>query len=195
MGWGGRGGRAGGGEAPRCPSLVPRCCSPVAAGGGLTVSVPGGHLSTRGGSALPSRSPSTHRVLGCCAGPHPWASRSSRCCGLAAWHRRGGGGPGQRLVVSGLCFSWVPASRASACSWLALPLEEPAAAAAPAPTQAAGRLTAASGGNGPGRRARGDGRGPAARDTPLAALGPPTQRAPPPTPPPLAQRQNARRTR
>ena len=57
------------------------------------------------------------------------------------------------------------------------------AAAAPAPAQTAAQVTAAPGGYGPGWRAQGGGRGPAARDLPLAGLGPPTQSAPPLHPP------------
>ena len=63
---------------------------------------------------------------------------------------------------------------------LALLPEEPAAAAAPAPTQAAAQVTAAPGGNCPGWQAQGGGNGPATRDTPAADPGHPTKSAPPP---------------
>ena len=48
------------------------------------------------------------------------------------------------------------------------------AAAAPAPTQAAAQVTAAPGGDGPERWARGGGEGPLTRDARPAGLGPPT---------------------
>ena len=91
--WGGRGGRGGGGS-PLSPFGPPVLLSDGC--GGLPDGLgPGGPAVDGGGGALPSRSHSTHRVLGCRAGPHPWAPRSSRCCRLAAWLRRGGGDGGR----------------------------------------------------------------------------------------------------
>ena len=59
----------------------------------------------------------------------------------------------------------------------------------PAPTQAAAQVTAAPGGDGPGRWAQGGGEGPATRDIPPSSLGPSLQSAPP-TQPPLAQQRD-----
>ena len=86
VGSGGRGGRGrGGGGAHLCPPL-----SPGAALWWLRGGWPGGVGS--GGGRNPLLLPSTLRALGCCAEPHPRAHRSPRCCRLAAWYRRGGGG-------------------------------------------------------------------------------------------------------
>ena len=90
---GGKRGRVGGGRGLPAVSLrFPGAALRWLRGGGLMVSAPGGQPLTGGGGALPSRSHTTHRVLGSRAGPHPRAPRSSRRCCLAAWHRPGGEG-------------------------------------------------------------------------------------------------------
>ena len=99
--------------------------------------------------------------------------------GAAPRHGRGG----QQLAPRG------PAHRPHP---LALPPAEHAAAGAPAPTQAAAQVTAAPGGDGPGRWAQGVGQRPATPDTTAAGPGPPTQSALS-TLLPLAQRRDARR--
>ena len=109
LAFGGGGGRGTGGWAP-IPGMGARW-------GGIP-----GHWP-----AVPSCLPSGHWASRCGAGPQPRPPRSPRRRCLVAWHRRGGewggaagaggGGPGQRPVVSGMRVSGAPLSRASACLW------------------------------------------------------------------------------
>ena len=127
-----RGGEGEGGEGGGLPAVAP--WSPGAAPrwlreGGLVDPAPGGP-AVDGGGRTPLLLPSTFRALGRCAGPHPRAPRSPRRRRLTAWYRwggggggegpavAGGGGPGHRLMISGLQGSGVSAPRASARSRL-----------------------------------------------------------------------------
>ena len=121
-----------------------------------------------------------------------WGGMARLGAGVAGLRGKGGGTPrhgrgGQCLATPG------PAHRPQP---LALPPQEPAAAVAPAPTQAEAQVSAKPNGSGPtpsrpgcGPQTAGTGAwsGPTARGHPPAGPGPRTLSAPPVPPPPLAK--------